>query len=179
MPCRLLKRNLVKIATGTKRDFSHTPRVKCPGLTSWHKVRLQAKQACPVTSIIATLRAVPDTHQYLCQHHHPAGFFPSMPPPCQTVQPPATLAPAQHHCAMPPPQILPPIFKKSKMSFISPTGFKGESLSGGSTKTKLRALHSAYPSHFSSRSSESTSALFSWILACAGAGPTKPCLSSS
>lgn len=61
---------------------------------------------------------------------------------------------------------------KGKISFMSPTALQSESFPDGSKKREPIALHSTYPSHFSSHFSKSTSALFSWILASVGEGPT-------
>lgn len=62
---------------------------------------------------------------------------------------------------------------------ISFTSHTREPFPDDISKRKPRALHSTYPSHFLSHSSKSTSAVFSWILACAREGPTISGLSSS
>lgn len=114
MTAGILKRKLDKVATAANWDFTRTSvHVKSPGLISWDTV-----EAASIVGLSTNTHhwhpCGSTTHQHLCQHHHPAGFFPLLPPPCQTAQPLGTLAPAQSHCVMPPPQVFPPAGKKMR-----------------------------------------------------------------
>lgn len=101
-----------------------------------------APRAGPSTGLPSSTPLTP-THQRLSQHHHPAGFFPLMPSPCQTAQSPVTLAPAKYCRVMPPSQVLLPIGKRRKLTLAAQQPYK--TFPDGSNKSKPRAFYLPKP----------------------------------